>query len=254
MKPRVAIITGASSGIGRAIAERFLLKGYSVIGNARGGDRLADLEDWSKTASGTFIPVMGDAAEEKTIKTLLDVCRDEFDTAPCIGVVSAGRGLPGSFTSSDPSKWEEMIYINILGAFRLFRMLATAMISANTADGSISVRRDIVVLGSTIGTNISPTNHVYGATKFAIHGAAEALRRQLGPLGIRVTLMQPGFVQTNFQQASGYDLEAFKQTVQDMGPLIGADDVARTVEFVVDQPPHVHIHDIMLRSTRQSYP
>ncbi len=69
-----------------------------------------------------------------------------------------------------------------------------------------------------------------------------------------MTLIQPGFVRTNFQEASGYDLEAFERAVQNIGPLIEAEDVARTVEYVVDQPPHVHLHDIMLRTTRQSYP
>ncbi len=254
MKSRVSIITGVSSGIGRSIAERFLSKGYAVVGNARGKDRLADLAVWSKKTPGTFIPVEGDVTEEKTITTLLNVCLDKFKVFPCIGVVNAGRGLPGTLTHSDPTKWEEVINLNILGVFRQLRMLAIAMTSEDTRNTATFPSRDIVVIGSTIGTYVSPTNPVYGATKFAIHGVTEALRRELGPLGVRVTLIQPGFVHTNFQEASGYDLRAFEQAVQSISPLIEAQDVARTVEFVVDQPPHVHLHDIMVRSTRQSYP
>jgi len=254
MNSRISIVTGASSGIGRAIAELFLLKGYAVIGNGRNKNRLANLEAWSKETPGKFVPLVGDAADEKTVAKLLDVCLDEFDALPCIGVVNAGRGLPGGFISSDPSKWEELVNINILGVFRQLRMLAKAMVSDDTLSIDTTSPRDIIVLGSIVGTTISPTNHIYGATKFAVHGATEALRRELGPLGIRVSLIQPGFVRTNFQEASGYDLQAFEQIVQDIGPLVDAKDVARTVEFVIDQPPHVHMHDIVLRSTRQSYP
>ncbi len=254
MKSRVSIITGASSGIGRSIAECFLSKGYAVVGNARDRDRLTDLEIWSKKTSGVFIPVEGDITQEKTITTLLNVCIDQFKVLPCIGVVNAGRGLPGTLTNSDPTKWEEMINLNILAVFRQLRVLAMAMTSKDTRAMTTFPSRDIIVIGSAIGTHVSATNPVYGATKFAIHGATEALRRELGPLGIRVTLIQPGFVRTNFQEASGYDLRVFEQAAQCIAPLIEAGDVARTVEFVVDQPPHVHLHDIMIRPTRQSYP
>ncbi|CAH9059381.1 putative oxidoreductase [Pseudoalteromonas holothuriae] len=253
MESRISIITGASSGIGRAIAENLLMKGYGVVGNARNKVGLAALEAWSKNTPGTFIPVEGDVTKEETLTKLLSVCHDTFGRGPCIGVVNAGRGLPGSITGSDASKWEDMVNLNVLGAFRQLRILANAMTSNDEASGELA-SRDIVVIGSTIGTNVSPTNHVYGATKFAVHGATEALRRELGPKGVRVSLIQPGFVRTNFQEASGYDIEAFEKAVQEIGPLVEAKDVARTVEFIVDQPPHVHLHDIMLRSTRQSYP
>jgi len=151
VKTRVSIVTGASSGIGRAIAEQFLSKGYAVIGNARSRDRLTDLEAWSKEAPGTFIPVTGDITDENTVTTLLDVCRNKFDVLPCIGVVNAGRGLSGSFTSSDPSKWEEMINLNILGAFRQFRMLAEAMTSNDAQDTDAPPPVTLWLLGLPLG-------------------------------------------------------------------------------------------------------
>ncbi|MEQ1161276.1 SDR family oxidoreductase [Acinetobacter calcoaceticus] len=250
---RIAIITGASSGIGRAISELFLSKGFSVVGNARDKQRLSDLEQCSKSMPGTFIPIVGDITEEGVVEKLLGACYDNFASPPSIGIVNAGRGLPGNFIDSDSDKWKQMIDLNVLGTFYQLRMLASAM-TTNQQNNHDKNPRDIVVLGSTIGTNVSPSNPVYGATKFAVHGATESLRRDLGPLGVRVTLIQPGFVRTNFQEASGYDLEAFAQMTQKIGDLVEANDVARTVEFVIDQPAHVHLHDIMLRSTRQSYP
>jgi NADP-dependent 3-hydroxy acid dehydrogenase YdfG len=254
MSVRTAIVTGASSGIGRAIVERLVAKGYNVVANARGAAGLAELEEACCTQPGTVVSVPGDASSNETISLLLNTCLDRFKSAPSIGVVNAGRGLPGSFTGSNPALWAEMIELNVLGVFRQMRMLAAAMMTDAAGVRVLSEAHDIVVIGSAIGTNVSPINPVYGATKFAVHGATEALRRDLSPSGIRVTLIQPGVVKTNFQEAAGYDENAFARYAEEIGPLIEADDIARTVEFVLEQPSHVHLNDIMIRPTRQPYP
>jgi NADP-dependent 3-hydroxy acid dehydrogenase YdfG len=254
MAVRTAIVTGASSGIGRAITLRLIAKGCNVVANARGAERLAELEEQCRSQPGSIVTVSGDASDDETVGRLLQTSLARFNTAPSIGVVNAGRGLPGSLTGSDPTLWPKMIEINVLGAFRQMRMLAEVMRQDAAGAPPLSAARDIVVIGSSIGTNVSPINPVYGATKFAVHGATEALRRDLSPAGIRVTLIQPGVVKTNFQEASGYDEIAFARYAAEIGPLIEADDIARTVEFVLEQPPHVHLHDIMVRPTRQPYP
>ena len=114
--------------------------------------------------------------------------------------------------------------------------------------------RDIVVLGSTVGRHISPFSSMYGSTKFAVNSLAEAARRELGPKGIRVTLVEPGFVVSEFQGVAGYDPEWFKGVVERIGPVLTPADVARTVGFIVSQPAAVHINDIVIRPTRQDYP
>jgi NADP-dependent 3-hydroxy acid dehydrogenase YdfG len=233
---------------------RLVAKGYNVVANARGAARLSELEEVCRTQPGAVAPVPGDASRDETVRRLLETCLGRFKAAPSVGVVNAGRGLPGSLTGSDPALWAEMIELNVLGAFRQMRMLAEAMTADAAGAPPLSQARDIVVIGSSIGTNVSPMNPVYGATKFAVHGATEALRRDLSPSGIRVTLIQPGVVKTNFQEAAGYDESAFARYAKEIGPLIEADDVARTVEFVIEQPPHVHLNDIMVRPTRQPYP
>jgi NADP-dependent 3-hydroxy acid dehydrogenase YdfG len=95
---------------------------------------------------------------------------------------------------------------------------------------------------------------VYNATKFAVHGLAESLRREMGPKGVRVSLVEPGVVVSGFQAVAGYDEALLKRFDDGFGPLLQGDDVARAIHFIVTQPPHVHISDIMVRPTRQDYP
>ena len=95
---------------------------------------------------------------------------------------------------------------------------------------------------------------MYGATKFAVNALAEGLRRELGPKGIRVSLVEPGIVLSGFQAVAGYDDEMLKSFNQKFGPLLMGEDVADAIHYVVTRPPHVHISDIMVRPTRQDYP
>jgi NADP-dependent 3-hydroxy acid dehydrogenase YdfG len=107
------------------------------------------------------------------------------------------------------------------------------------------------VIGSTVGREVSARNPVYGSTKFALHSLVESLRRAVSASGVRVTLIEPGFVRSGFQDSAGYDREWFADVERASGPLLVPDDVARVVRFVVEQPPHVHVDDIRLRPTRQ---
>lgn len=118
------------------------------------------------------------------------------------------------------------------------------------ADGGSQVR-DIVVIGSTVGRQVSAANPVYGSTKFAVHSLVEALRQEVCALNIRVTLIEPGFVRSGFQEAAGYDTAWFEGVAAASGPLLVPEDVAEVVQFVLDRPKHVHLDDIRLRPTRQ---
>ena len=87
-----------------------------------------------------------------------------------------------------------------------------------------------------------------------MHGLAEGLRREVGPKGVRVSLVEPGVVISGFQDAAGYDDEQVKHFDAAFGPLLYGDDVANAIQAIVTQPPHVHISNIMVRPTRQDYP
>ncbi len=113
---------------------------------------------------------------------------------------------------------------------------------------------DIVIIGSVVGRHVSHFSAVYGSTKFAIHSLAEGLRREIGPQGVRVSLVEPGIVLSGFQDAAGYSEELVQNFTENFGPLFYGAEVAETIHYIVNQPPHVHISDIMIRPTRQAYP
>lgn len=113
---------------------------------------------------------------------------------------------------------------------------------------------DIVIIGSVVGRHISPFSAVYGASKFAVHSLAESLRREVGPKGGRVSLVEPGAGLSGFQAAAGYTDEMVNSFHEKFGPLLIGDDIANAIHHIVTQPPHVHISDLVVRPTRQDYP
>jgi NADP-dependent 3-hydroxy acid dehydrogenase YdfG len=249
-------VSGATSGIGRAIARNLVLDGAFVVGNGRRAARLEELarELNVQDSPPGFVGVAGDIALQDTVDRLFRTCEESFGASPDVVVVNAGHGLPGSLLESDDTRWESLFQTNCLGALRHMRAAGRCLSAAAAAGGAEPVARDIVVIGSVVGRNVSPFNPVYGATKFAVNSAAEALRQELGRQNIRVSLIEPGIVRTEFQEVAGYDLAAFAQYEQEIGPFLTADDIARVVAFVLAQPPHVHLNDIVVRPTRQPYP
>ncbi len=247
---RIAIITGATSGIGEAAARKFVSLGFGVIGNARNGLKLRALEN---ELGHAFFGVEGDASDSLVIEKMFEAATTHFGKSPDIVIVNAGRGLGGSVSQADVSKFEEILVLNVKGALALMQMAANKMV-ASQKTGFPSLAADIIVIGSVVGRHVSPFSAVYGATKFAVHGLAEGLRREVGPKGVRVTLVEPGIVISGFQDAAGYDEAQLNHFEKEFGPLLDARDVANSIHFVVTQPPHVHISDIMIRPTRQAYP
>jgi NADP-dependent 3-hydroxy acid dehydrogenase YdfG len=114
--------------------------------------------------------------------------------------------------------------------------------------------RDIVVLGSTVGRHISPFSSMYGSTKFAVGSLAEALRRELAPKGVRVCLIEPGIVRSEFQRVAGYDADTFGAFMESIGPVLEPDDIADLIAFICSRRAHVSLGDAVIRGTRQEYP
>lgn len=261
---RIAVVSGASAGIGEAVATLLARRGAAVVINARRSDRLETVARSITDQGGRVAAVTGDAAEESVVSAMLDAARTRFGSDADLVVVNAGRGLSGSPITSDPSQWESMIRVNLLGATRLIRAAAERMLRLVPAPGSdagggadkawLGRARDIVVLGSTVGKHISPFSSMYGSTKFAVNAIAEAVRREVGPKGIRVSSISPAVVRSEFQGVAGYDPSKFGAFMESIGPVLEPDDIARLVEFIVSQPSHVCVNDVVIRPTRQDYP
>lgn len=248
--PRIAIITGATSGIGEATARRLIAAGYGVVGNGRNLEKLRELEQQLGTA---WCGIAGDASDPAILEQLFAVASDHFGKPADIVVANAGRGLGGSVKDADLSSFQEILQLNVTAALALLQKAANRMIEMQQSRFPKQAA-DIVIIGSVVGRHVSPFSAVYGATKFAVHGLAEGLRREVGPKGIRVTLVEPGMVVSGFQDAAGYSDEMMQTLNDKFGPLLHGEDIANAIHYVVTQPPHVHVSDIMIRPTRQDYP
>lgn len=260
MSDRIAVVTGATAGIGYEVVKQLVGHGCSVVGSGRRPDRLKDLVlEFSLESVRT---VQGDTASEEVVARMFDTAKNDFGDGQRdadLVVINAGRGLKGSVLDSDTSQWEEMVRTNLLGAALVLRHAAARMqadIESLKARGKNwrDKCHDIVVIGSTVGRNVSPFSSMYGSTKFGVHGLVEGARRELGPKGIRVTLIEPGFVVSEFQGVAGYDPKWFEGVVERIGPVLHPRDVVGAIMAAITQPPWVHFNDIALRPTRQDYP
>lgn len=249
-RERIAIVTGATSGIGEAIVKKFHAAEFGVIGNGRNIDKLAMLED--ELAPG-FSGVAGDASDSKVLERLFEAAQERYGRPADIIVANAGRGLGGSVKDADLEEFEKVVRINLLGTLTFLQKAAKRMVNGQIA-AFPSVAADIVIIGSVVGRHVSPFSAVYGATKFAVHGLAEGLRREVGPKGVRVTLVEPGIVVSGFQETAGYNDELIDKFNDRFGPLLVGEDIANAVHFAVCQPPHVNVSDIVVRPTRMDYP
>lgn len=247
---RIAIVTGATSGIGEATARKFVASGFGVVGNGRNAERLAALENEIGPA---FCGVAGDAADSAVLDRLFVTAGERFGKTADIVVANAGRGLGGSVKDADLAQFEEVLKINVSGALAILQKAARQMVKIQQSTYPKSAA-DIVIIGSVVGRHISPFSAVYGASKFAVYALAEGLRREVGPKGVRVSLVEPGVVLSGFQAVAGYNDDMVRHFKEKFGPLLIGDDIANAVHYIVTQPPHVHVSDIVVRPTRQDYP
>jgi NADP-dependent 3-hydroxy acid dehydrogenase YdfG len=245
---KTAIITGASSGIGRATALTLAQAGAAVVVQARRKDLLDQLASEIAKHGGEALAVAGDASVQTDIDLLFERALNwnnggrKYD----IIVVNAGRGLAGGIISSDELQWQEIYQVNVLGAAHFMRKAGQYMVQRKGGD--------IVVIGSVVGRNISPFSGFYGSSKFAIGAIAEGLRREICSFGVRISVVMPGIVLSEFQTVAGYNEENFGKGVAQFGKLLQPQAIADGIHWLLTLPPHVNVNEIMIRPTGQSYP
>jgi NADP-dependent 3-hydroxy acid dehydrogenase YdfG len=250
---RRAVVVGASAGIGRAIALRLAADGHNVVGVARRADLLEELV---RQAPQRIAAYAGDIADVATIERSIGVCNSQFAGPADLFIFSAGKGLVASLLESEEGLWDELFRVNVLGTLNAMRAAGRHLVSQLAAAPSARAQcpLDIVVIGSVTGRHVSVFNPVYGSSKFAIGSATEALRQELCKHGIRVTLLEPGIVRTEYQAIAGYDMVDFNSYESEIGPFLSPEDIARCVSFFVQEPPHVNFGSVVVRPTGQVSP
>ena len=217
------VITGASTGIGAATARMAAEAGHNVVLAARSEDKLRSL---AEETGGRAVPC--DVTEWDDVQNL---AAEALDADGRIDVVFANAGFGGArgFTKDTPEKWKAMILTNVYGVALTIRA---------TIDHLRESRGHLLITSSVAGRRALPGS-LYSATKWAATAMGEAARQELNGSGVRVTLIEPGMVDTPF-----FDNPPQMEALQ-------ADDVARAVMYAVSQPPHVDVNEILMRPTAQ---
>ena len=245
---KTAIVTGASSGIGKATAMILAQAGAAVVIQARRKDRLVKLASDIEAKGGKALAISGDASLTSDTDRLLEKTLEwkaggrKYDVV----VVNAGRGLAGGMLSSDHYQWEEVYHTNVLGAAYLMRSAAKYFVERK--------KGDIVAIGSVVGRNISPFSAFYGSSKFAVGAIVEGLRQEVCSHDVRVSLVMPGIVKSEFQKVAGYNEDNFYKGIAHMGKLLDPQAIADGIYWLLTQPRNVNVSGIMIRPTGQNYP
>ncbi|XP_030633074.1 dehydrogenase/reductase SDR family member 11-like [Chanos chanos] len=247
---RVALVTGASVGIGAAIAKTLVQCGMKVVGCARNVEKIEKLAVECKSSgfSGTLIPYKCDLSVEEDILSMFSAIKASHQGVDvCIN--NAGLALPESLLSGKTGGWKTMMDVNVLALSICTRESYLSMKERNIDDGHI------ININSMSGHRVVPVAdvHFYSATKYAVTALTEGLRQELreAKTHIRATCISPGIVETEF----AYRLHSANQdkaaATYSSLKCLEANDIASAVVYVLSAPPHVQIGDIQMRPTEQ---
>lgn len=239
LEGRRVLVTGASSGIGRATAQACAQAGARVACLARRAEELA------RVAEGIGgVAVTADVADERSARDGVDRAADALGGLDAV-VNNAGAMVLATVSDGRPADWRRMLDVNVLG---LLVVTQACLPHLRAADHG-----DVVNMSSMSGRRVpNAAAGVYAGTKHAVHAISEGLRRELGPDGIRVTVVAPGLVDTDFGSA-GTDPEAHERVRRRQADIgLAPADVARQVAHVLAQPAHVTVHEVALLPTAQS--
>lgn len=245
---RVAVVTGASSGIGEHTALALATRDASVALLARRADRLAALAARIRQAGGRAAAFATDVTDAAALAATAAQVRDSFGPA---GVVfnNAGMMLPTPVAGTDAAPWDRQVDLNIRGLNHTVRAFVPQLIEAAATQGVA----DLVNTASIAARTLFPTFSVYAASKAYVTHFGNTLRAELGPRHVRVTTLEPGIVDTELQSHIADDrvrerLQGKRQSVEWLQP----EDVAELVCFVARQPVRVNLTQIAVLPTRQA--
>ena len=222
----VFLITGASSGIGAATARAAAREGYRLVLAARTQERIEALAQ-ELGGSDRALAVPCDVTEWDQQEAMVAAALERFGRLD-VAFANAGFGAARGFLAESPEHWRAMVLTNVYGAALTIRATLPALKES---------RGHLLLTSSVAGRRALPGS-LYSATKWAVTGMGESARQELNGTGVRVTLIEPGMVDTPFFDNPGKG-------------RLEPDDVARAVMFAVSQPPHVDVNEILIRPTAQ---
>lgn len=240
---KVALVTGASSGIGAAVAERLASAGMKVALSARRLDRLEAVAASIAQAGGVAMPVACDLRDEAAIGTMFARVREAWGGVDVL-INNAGLGHDTGLLDGDAELWREMLEVNVLALCICTREAI--------ADMRVGDRGHVIHISSMAAHRVPDGSGVYSATKFAVRSLTEGLRKELRVAGsrIRVSSVSPAWVETEFAERFYKSSDKAREIYSALKVLEPA-DVADAVEWALERPPHVQVHDILLRPTEQ---
>lgn len=241
---KTAIVTGASSGIGRATALALAHEGANVVATARRFDRVEELARRIAEQGGNALPLRCDVREPRDLENVVEVACKRFGGIDIL-VANAGIMPVSLMRNLHVAEWMATVDVNIKGVL--------ASIAAALPKFLAQKSGHIVTLSSVAGRKIYPGSAVYCATKYAVRALSEGLRMELSPSdNIRVTIIEPGAVITELletitDQAALQDIRSNFQE----GRALRAEDIASAIVYAVTRPPHVNVNEILIRPTAQ---
>ncbi|CAK4075054.1 SDR family oxidoreductase [Vibrio sp. MarTm2] len=235
---KLIVITGASSGIGEAIARRLSEAGHPLLLLARRVERLVELN-----LPNTLCEKV-DVTDKTTFEAAIAKAEQQF--GPVDGLVNnAGVMLLGQIDSQEANEWKQMFDVNVIGLLNGMQAVLAPMMARNSGT--------IINISSIAGKKTFPNHAAYCGTKFAVHAISENVREEVAASNVRVTTIAPGAVETELlSHTTSQDIKAgYDDWKQEMGGVLAADDIARAVEFAYNQPQNVCVREIALAPTKQ---
>jgi len=242
---KVVAITGASSGIGAATALLCAQSGAAVALGARRSDRIDALAQQIEAEGGAAAAITVDVGSEEQARGFVEGAKHQLGRIDAL-VNNAGVMLLGPVEGADTENWRRMIDVNVLGL--LYCTHAALPLMREQGGGHI------VNVSSVAGRRASLGAGVYNLTKWGVTGFSEALRQEALHSNIRVTIVEPGFVETELMshnEGNPFVMQAGAKVKDEIGEVLKAEDIADAIVHALAAPPHVSINEVLVRPTRQ---
>ncbi len=244
MTKKIALITGATSGIGFGCAKKFAQGGYNIIITGRNREKLEAIQNELKNYNSEVLPLCFDVRDRNEAQKAISSIPDEWKNIDIL-VNNAGlaRGLEPEY-EGDFDDWDQMIDTNIKGLLTMTRLIVPSMVKRNQGH--------IINIGSVAGDAAYAGGNVYCATKSAVKAITDGLRIDVADTAIRVTNIKPGLVETNFSNIRFHgDTKRADNVYKGIKPLTG-DDIGDVVFYAASAPAHVQIAEVLVLATHQA--